>query len=284
MSDEPKTLGLVAGGGGFPLLVLQGARQQGLRVAAVAFKGHSNMDVLRQADAGVALKIGQLSQLLDFLKQQGASQVTMAGTIDKAKAISRGWAMFTDPRARRILWGMTGRGDDVLLKAVTREFEVEGMAVIPPHGFVPQLATPKGVLTKRRPDAREWRDLRFGWKTAKAVGGLDIGQCVVVREGIVAAVEALEGTDKTVRRGCELGGPGCVVVKVLKPSQEERADMPSAGPGTIRTMAKGKATCLGLEAGKSLFFEAEKALAEADKAGICVVGMSEALLSDEGSA
>jgi hypothetical protein len=276
MVETPGVLGLVAGGGRFPMLVLEGARRRGLRVVAAAFKGHSNLEVLKHADEAATLKIGQLSRIIDFFKDHGVDTVTMAGTINKAKAVSQGWSLFTDPRARRLLLRMSGRGDDVLLKAVTSEFDAEGMAVVPPHGFVPELLTPRGVLTSREPDEREWRDLRFGWRAAKTVGALDVGQCVVLREGVVAAVEALEGTDRAVARGCKLGGAGCVVVKVLKPSQEERADLPSAGPGTIKAMAKGKAACLGLEAGRSLFFDAGEAVAAADQAGICVVGLDEA--------
>ncbi len=173
----------------------------------------------------------------------------MAGTISKPKAMD----IRPDFRAAKLLFKLATKGDDVILRTLTREFESEGMEVVGPHVYAPQLLTPEGILTKRKPSEVEKKDLAFGWKIARELGRLDIGQCVVVREGVVAAVEAIEGTDAAVRRGCELGGKGCCIVKVFKPGQEGRVDMPSIGFKTVQGMKELGATCLGVEAGKSFF-------------------------------
>jgi DUF1009 family protein len=146
--------------------------------------------------------------------------------------------------------------------------------VVPAHSYLPELLTPEGVMTRREPDEREWEDLRYGWKIAKELGRMDIGQCVVIREGIVSAVEALEGTDPTIARGCSLGGAGCVVIKVFKPGQQEQIDLPSLGLDTVKAMAEGKATCMGVEASRSLFFDRDEAIALADRSGIAIVGLT----------
>lgn len=267
-----KVVGLIAGGRQFPVLVAQGVKAHGHRLVVAGFTGHTNPDVYPIADAHRELKLGQLVKLLDFLKENKVEQVVMAGTINKPGVMD---IRHFDSRAVKLLFSLPGKGDDAILRAVSSLLESEGMELLPPQTFALGLTTPPGVLTSRRPDEREWADLRRGAALARQLGALDIGQCVVLREGIVAAVEALEGTDAAIRRGCELGGPGCVVVKVLKPGQEERVDLPSVGPDTVRMLAKGQGTCLGVEAGKSLFFDLEAAVAAADRAGIAVVGLAD---------
>lgn len=271
MTRSPEVIGLIAGGRQFPLLVARGVKAAGNTLVAAAFSGHSNLDVAAEADVFRELKLGQLGKLIDFFKQNGVTRVVMAGTIDKPKAMD---LRHLDMRALKLVFRRKGKGDDALLRLLSREFEAEGMPVVPAHLYMPSLLTPEGVLSRRAPDERELSDIRFAVRVARTLGRLDIGQCVVVREGIVAAVEALEGTDATIERGCALGGPGCVVVKIFKPGQEERVDLPSIGPDTVRAMARGQAVCLAVEAGKSLFFDREEALAEADKAGIAVYGFS----------
>jgi DUF1009 family protein len=271
MTRSPEVVGLIAGGRQFPLLVARGVKAAGHTLVAAAFSGHSNLDVAAEADVFRELKLGQLGKLIDFFKQNGVTRVVMAGTIDKPKAMD---LRHLDMRALKLVFKRRDKGDDALLRMLTREFEAEGMPVAPAHVYMPSLLTPEGVLSRRAPDGREMADIRMAVAAARTLGRLDIGQCVVLREGIVAAVEALEGTDAAIERGCSLGGPGCVVVKVFKPGQEERMDLPSVGPDTVRTMARGQASCLAVEAGKSLFFDRDEALAEADKAGIAVYGFT----------
>ncbi|MEF2146212.1 MAG: UDP-2,3-diacylglucosamine diphosphatase LpxI [Desulfovibrionaceae bacterium] len=275
MSEEQRVIGLIAGGRQFPVLVAQGVKKAGHRLVVACFEGHSNMAAAAHADVSAVLKLGKLGKLLEFFKKNGVQHVIMAGTIDKPKIMD---VRHFDMRALKLIFKNKSKGDSTILGALTAELESEGMRVVPAHIHVPDLLTPEGVLTKRSPTEQEWEDLRYAWKVAKELGRLDIGQCLVVREGIVAAVEALEGTDEAIRRGCKYGGENCVVVKVFKPGQEDRVDLPSAGTDTIRTMAEGKGSCLGIEAGRSLLFDREETLAVAEKAGICVVGLTPELL------
>lgn len=270
-TTDRKTIGLIAGGRQFPVLVARGVRDAGHRLVVAGFSGHTNPDVYPLAHAKSETKLGQLQKLLDFFTAEGVEQVMMAGSINKPGVLD--WRHF-DRKAVSILLSLKGKGDDAVLRAFTRLMEEAGMQVIPPQTYAPGLATPPGVLTRRAPDEREQADLKRGLELASELGRLDIGQCLVLREGIVAAVEALEGTDEAIRRGCQLGGPGCVVVKVCKPGQEERVDLPSVGLDTIRRMVEGGATCLGVQAGKSLFFDMEAAIELADRKGVAVVGLA----------
>ncbi|MBI9110552.1 LpxI family protein [Maridesulfovibrio ferrireducens] len=270
MNNASETIGLIAGGGQFPLLVAKGAAAQGNRVVAVSFKGHSNDEVHRIVDVWKELKLGQFSKLINFFLENGVTKVVMAGTINKPKAFD----IRPDFRAAKLLFKLATKGDDVLLRAITDEFESEGFQVVGPHVYAPQLLTPAGLLTKRKPSDMEKKDLVVGWKIARELGRMDIGQCVVVREGVITAVEAIEGTDAAVKRGCSLGGKGCSIVKVFKPGQEDRVDMPSIGFKTVQGMKELGATCLGVEAGKSLFFDLDKSIEFADNNGICIVGLT----------
>ena len=271
MTESVSTIGLIAGGKQFPVLVARGVKARGHRLVVAGFTGHTNMDVAPLADVFKELKLGKLNQLIGFLKSENVDKVIMAGTIEKPKVMD---IRHLDMRAIKLVLGRKDKGDSALLGIIAREFEKEGMPVVPAHEYMPDLLSPEGVMTRREPDEREWSDLKFGWRIAKELGRMDVGQCVVVREGIVAAVEALEGTDETLRRGSRYGRPGCVVVKVFKPGQQKEVDLPSLGLDTLRLMAEGKATCLGVEAGKSLFFDREAAVEFADKAGIAVVGLT----------
>jgi len=271
MTESKTTIGLIAGGRQFPILVAEGVKARGNRLVVAGFTGHTNMDVAALADVWKELKLGKLGKLIEYFKANGVDRVIMAGTINKPKVMD---VRHLDMRALKLVFRKKDKGDSAILGTLAREFEKEGMPVVPAHEYLPELLTPEGVLTRREPDDREWEDLRFSWKIAKELGRMDVGQCLVVREGIVAAVEALEGTDDTIRRGCRLGGDRCVVVKVFKPGQQEQVDLPSFGLDTIKAMAEGKASCLGIEAGKSLFFDRDTTLAFADKVGISIVGLS----------
>lgn len=270
------TIGLIAGGKQFPVLVAQGVKAKGHKLVVAGFTGHTNMDVAEFADEWKELKLGKLNKLISYFKSNNVDRIIMAGTINKPKVMD---IRHLDMRAIKLIMGKKNRGDSALLSIISNEFEKEGMTIVPAHEFLPDLLTPQGLLTRREPDEREWSDLRMGWKIAKELGRMDVGQCIVLREGIVAAVEALEGTDETIRRGCKYGNDGCVVVKVFKPGQQKEVDLPSFGLDTLRIMAEGKASCIGVEAGKSLFFDREAALEFADKNGIAIVGIDSESLS-----
>lgn len=268
MSTE--TIGIIAGGGQFPFLVAQGAHEAGLRVAAVAFSGHTDMTLAEKVDAFKELHIGQLAKLIAFFKEQGVTRLVLAGAINKPKALQ----VRPDFRAVKLLFKLRSKGDDAILSTVAAELEAEGLTVVSALTLVPGIGTPQGVLTRTQPTADQWSDLRYGWPKAKAIGSMDIGQSLIVKSNMVVAVEGPEGTDAALRRAGSLAGEGCVLVKVYKPGQDDRIDLPAAGLTTVHTMREIGATCLGIEAGKSLFFDIEEAVQLADTHGICIVGLT----------
>ncbi len=272
---SPETVGLIAGGGQFPFLIADEAGAAGLRVVAVGFSGHTDVSLAGRVDAWSELHLGQLSKLFRFFKDQGVSRVVFAGAVSKPKAMD----VRPDFKAVKLLFKLKTKGDDALLRAVADELESEGMRVVSPLELVPGIATPAGVLTSRRPRKHEWEDLEYAWPRARAMGRMDIGQSLIVKSGMVVAVEGLEGTDEALLRAGRLAGPGCVAVKVLKPGQDERIDLPAAGETTIETMIQAKAACLGIEAGHSVFFNMRESLSRADAAGISVVGLSDQVLA-----
>lgn len=263
------SIGIIAGSGQFPLLVAQGAKRRGMRVVVCGFHGITDTALTAEADVFLMLKLGQLGALIDFFKSNRVERVCMAGAVNKPKALD----LRPDMRAAKLLFKLARKGDSALLQAVADELQSEGLRVVRPEELAPDLRSPEGVLGKLSPSPELWRDIRFGWRIAKAVGSLDIGQCVVVRSGIVIAVEGIEGTDATLVRGGELGGPGCTAVKVVKPKQDERIDLPSVGAGTLALLAKYRYACLSFEAGKTLFFDQQAALTTARTHDIAVVGV-----------
>ncbi len=262
-------VGLVAGGGKYPFLFAQAVKARKLPLVIFAIKGENRDDLRPFADRYHEIPIARLGKLLKLIKEEGIREIAFAGHIRKNVALRK-----ARPDLKTLLlWQkLRTRNDDEILRAVAREIEKTGARVISPTEYLPQLLTPAGVLTRRKPSSRQWDDIIYGFSVAKALGELDIGQCVVVKDKMVVAVEALEGTDATIRRAGEMV-KDTVVVKVFKPRQDPRFDLPSAGLQTILTMKEAGAKVLALEAGKSLFFEKEKALSLAEEAGIVVVGV-----------
>ncbi len=269
MTSSPRTLALIAGSGDLPRLVTAGARMQGWRIVGVGFVGETDPGLAEDLEAWEWLHLGQLGKLIAFCKKQGVQEVVMAGKVHKTRAVN----LRPDWRAAKLLWKIKNTHDDVILRAVAAELESEGMAVASALDFLPHLRTPEGVLTRRGPSPEEQADLDVGWPLAKALGAMDIGQCLVLRKKTVVAAEAVEGTDATIARAGELAGPGCVVIKVFKPIQDMRLDLPTIGPQTIQAMIQAQASCLGLEAGRSLFLDLPESVTLADQAGISIIGM-----------
>ena len=266
---DPSPLGIIAGAGQFPAQVARGARETGRRVIIAGFTGHTDPALAAEADHFTLLHLGQLTKLLDFFHCHGVTELCLAGAISKPKALD----FRPDMRAVKLLFTLRGKGDDALFKAVTAELAREGFTVLRASAFVPGLAAPEGVLTRRAPTDEEMDDIRFGWPIARTMGSLDIGQLIVVKSGIVVAVEAMEGTDATLERGGQLGGAGCTAVKIFKPGQDERIDQPAIGPKTIAVMAKHTYACLAFEAGNTLLFDRDETVRLADGAGIAMIGL-----------
>jgi DUF1009 family protein len=264
------SIGIMAGSGQFPFLVARGARADGLRVVICGFHGNADPALAAEADVFSMVHLGQLGKLIDFFKRNGVSRACMAGAISKPRALE----LKPDFRVAKLIFKLAGnKGDDAILRAVAEELQSEGISIVPPDALVPALRSPTGILGRVQPDKDTWNDARYGYGIAKTVGALDIGQCVVVRSGMVIAVEGIEGTDATLVRGGELGGPGCTLVKVVKPDQDRRLDLPSIGAGTIELLAQYKMACLAFDADGTLFFDRDAALAVADQSGIAVVGV-----------
>jgi hypothetical protein len=269
---DSNSIGIIAGGGQFPLLFIEAAQKAGRRVVVVAHKGETDEEVSKAADVVCWVKLGQLGKVISFFKKEGVGETVFLGTITKTK-------IFRDvlPDLKGIsLWNKIDRKqDDAILRAIADALESEGIKVLESTLYLRHLLFPAGVITNKRPNKQQRRDIEFGWQNARAIGQLDIGQCVVIRNCTVLAVEAIEGTDATILRGGALAKEDAVVVKVKKPGQDFRFDLPATGLTTIRSLQKVKGAVLAVEAGQSLLFDRELMVEEANKAGIVVVGVSE---------
>ncbi len=264
-------LGILAGGGQFPLIVAQNAAKAGLCPVAVGFYGHTDENLPKELEklggSCLLLHLGQLTKMLAFFKKHHVQAACMAGTINKPRALD----FRPDLRAARVVFSLKKKGDDSLLRAIVGELEKEGIQVVSAAKYAPVLHILPGLLTpKCPPNQKVQEDIAYAWPVARQIGAMDIGQCLVVREGMVMAVEALEGTDETLARGARLGGKGCVAIKMLKPGQEERVDLPSIGLKTVQNLVEGQYAALAVEAG-ALFFDKEQAIALAEKHGISIV-------------
>ncbi|MDQ7032585.1 MAG: UDP-2,3-diacylglucosamine diphosphatase LpxI [Desulfonauticus sp.] len=264
-----RRLGLIAGGGQFPFLIATNAQKQNYQVICVGFKGHTEPELSSCVDKFLWVKLGQLGKVINFFKKHQVKEVIFAGPINKPKALS----LRPDFRAAKLLFKLKSLNDAALFKALISEFESENLNVIGIEKFVPHLIAPKGVLSFRKPTANELASFEFGWPILKKIGKLDIGQCLVVKEKIVIAVEAIEGTNATIQRAGDLAGPGCIVLKAFKPGQDRRIDMPALGLETIHTMIKIKASALFFEAKNCLFFDLDQSLQKANEHNIAIVGV-----------
>ncbi len=291
-------LGLIAGNGRFPFLLLDAARAHGREVVVAAIKeeAEAEMDARAKADAGVRvywLSLGELSRLIETFRREGVTQAVMAGQVKHKQIFS---SIRPDWRLAKLLLNLRTRNTDMLLGAVAKVLADEGIELIPSTAYLePLLATP-GVLTARAPSEAEQRDIEYGREVARALAGFDLGQTVVIAARACVAIEAMEGTDATIERAGQImrsmgdpmstlhtgepGSPGAptlerdlTVVKVAKPKQDMRFDVPVIGVRTIETMRSAGATCLALEAHRTLIFDRDAVRAEADAAEIAVVAL-----------
>ncbi len=272
MAARPENIGIIAGGGHFPLLFAKAAREAGRRVVVIAFRGETDEEVTAGADAVCWIKLGQLGKIVQFFEKERVGETVFLGTITKTRIFRD---VIPDMKALSLWNKIDRKQDDAILRAVAGHLEQEGIRVVESTRYLQHLLFPCGVLSKRKPNKSHWQDIKLGWKAAKAIGKIDIGQCVVVRDSTVVAVEAIDGTDATIIRGGELAKEKAVVVKVCKPGQDFRFDLPATGPKTIRSMRRVNASVLAVEAGRSLIFEQEEMIRAANEAGIVVVGVRE---------
>jgi DUF1009 family protein/predicted dehydrogenase len=267
-------IGLIAGSGQFPLLFAHAARQAGVNVVAVGFEGETDPALAKLVAEIHWQRLGQLNRLIKTFKTAGVTQAAMAGAINKTRLYAR---VRPDWRAFKFMHRLRNKKDDSLLRAFADELEAEGIRIEPSTLFLPSLLAPSGVLTRRKPNHREQLDIEFGWQLAKEFGALDIGQCLLVKDQAVLAVEGIDGTDATILRGGRLCGQGAVVIKVSKPIQDLRFDVPAVGLNTILTMKRVKARVLVVEAGRTLMFDRDRMIDTANDSGISIVVRSQAL-------
>ncbi len=268
--DEP--LGLIAGNGKFPLLLASCYKKRaGARVEAVGFRGDTSPELADLVDNLIWVGVGQLGKVIKFFKNAGVSRAVMAGQIRPTRMFEK---LKFDLRGLKVLSQLDNRKADSIFSSVAEEMRKDGITLLDSTCFLRDFLAKEGVLTDRQPSERELEDARFGARIAREIGRLDVGQTVVVKDKAIVAVEALEGTDETIRRGRKLAGEGTVVVKMSKPSQDMRFDVPVIGIETIRTMREAKAALLAVEAHKTLVMDDKQVKQLADESGICVIGLS----------
>jgi DUF1009 family protein len=267
------TLGLIAGNGRFPFLVLDAARSLGHSLTIVAIKEEADPGLEEVAQkTGAALQwvsLGQLGTCIDILKSAGVSQAIMAGQVKHAKIFS---GIVPDLTLLSVLMKLKARTTDALIAAVADVLRQRGIELLDSTAFLKPLLAVSGTMTARAPSEAEWADLRFGYRIADQIAGLDVGQTIVVKALAVVAVEAMEGTDEVIVRAGRLAGSGTRVIKVAKPNQDMRFDVPVIGPPTVRAMQGVGATTLSVDADKTLMFERGELLELANHAGITIVG------------
>lgn len=263
-------LGLIAGNGRFPIIFADNARRLGYRVCAVAHVGETDPGLAEHVDRIHWVKIGQINKLVQAFKGDGITHAVMLGGIKKTHVFT---TVRPDLRTLALAARLAIWRDDDILREFAAELEREGIRIRESTFGLDGVLVEEGVLSKRKPSQKEWDDIRYGWELAQEIGRLDIGQCVVVKDRVIVAVEAVEGTDGAIRRGGELAESGAVVIKRCKPQQDLRFDLPAIGPRTIDTMAAVKAKVLVVEAGRSVVLDRDEMLTKANRAGIAVVGI-----------
>lgn len=263
-------IGLIAGSGQFPKLFCERAKEHGYKVFAVAYINEADPDLSTYVEDIKWLHLGQINRLIQFFKNHGIQDTVMMGAIRKTNLFKD---VKPDMKALSLIAGMRHTHDDGILRGFADCLEKDGIQVKPSTFLLPDLLAEEGCWTKRKPTSSEKEDIRLGWRLAKEIGRLDIGQCIVVGGGSVLAVEAIDGTDATIRRGGELGHGTAVVIKIYKPIQDERFDVPAVGAQTIATMKESHVRLLVVEAGKAIVFDKHQMVAMADEAGICILAM-----------
>lgn len=268
-----RTLGLIAGSGHFPLCVARSARARGLRVAAVAFRDFADPAIADLVDELRWLYVGELSALIEALRGAGVRDAIIAGQVPKQNLYSDTPSVRFDERAQDLLERLRDRRDHSILGALADLLASEGIDLRPQDELIPDLMAPRGHVAGPSPTPDGRADLDFGWPLAKRVAALQIGQTVVVKGRAVMAVEAIEGTDRAVRRGGTLGGPGTSVIKVARADQDPRFDLPTVGPSTLRAMIEVRAGLLAVEAGRSVLLDRDEMAQLANRHGIALLGV-----------
>ena len=271
MNEAPSTaLGLIAGQGELPLAAARSARARGRRIVAIGFGGLTDPGLTALAEVAW-LDPGQVSEALGRFRAAGVREAVMLGKVPKAGLLGAAAGVEPDARARELLLGLRDRGDDAILAAVADLLSDHGIVLLKQMAVLPALVAGEGVLGSLLPTAEQRADVAYGFGVAKAIAALDVGQTVVVKRGAVLAVEAIDGTDATIRRAGAIARDACIV-KVAKPGQDPRFDVPAIGPDTLAAARDAGAGLLAFEAGRTLVIARERLVAEADADGMVLLG------------
>lgn len=274
---SPGTLGLIAGGGRFPVLVAESAKRQGYRLVCIGHRQFTSPEIARLADEYTNLGLGRLGAAIRFFKRHGATEVSWAGWIRKERLFLpwRWLSILPDWRMARLWYfQLKDRQDATLLSALAGEFSRDGIEVVHSVRHAPDLLAEEGVLTRRAPTRAELDDVRYGWTVARRLANLDVGQSAVVRSGSTLAVEGIEGTDRNIRRAGELAlGGGLVVVKLAKDDHDMRFDVPTIGPDTVDVIVRAGGSVLAIEAQRTLILDREEVVERANRSGLAVISI-----------
>ena len=262
--------GLIAGNGRFPFMVLQGARQSGAQIVVAAIREETDPEIEKFADKVKWVGIGQLGRMIRYFKDECVEKAIMAGQVKHVQIFSRA---VPDARMLKVLLKLPRRNTDALIGAIATELQTEGIELLDSTYFLQDSLPKAGVLTRREPDKHEREDIEYGLEIARGIAHLDLGQTIVVRSKACVAIEAMEGTDETVRRAGRLVKRGLTVVKLAKPNQDMRFDVPVVGVPTLDAMVDAGATCLCLTAGKTLMFDRNEMIRVANEKKIAIVAV-----------
>jgi UDP-2,3-diacylglucosamine hydrolase len=264
-------IGIIAGNRKFPIVFSQAAKSRGLSVIAVAIKGDTSRQLKKSVDKIYWLGLAEFSRMFEIFKKEGVTRIIMAGQISPRRLFSK--EINRDPQLREMLSQAKDKRADTIFGAIAAKLKEHGLELIDSTTFIGDFLPAKGTLTKKEPDSEIIKDIHFGLEIARHIGSLDIGQTVAVKHRAIVAVEALEGTDNLIRRAGRIARGGITVVKVSKPKQDMRFDIPVVGLNTVKNLVKAGASCLAIEAGKTLFIDQKHAVRLADRKGISIVAL-----------
>ena len=264
------TIGIIAGNGRFPFLVAEEIRKKGERAVVFALKEETDPSIEKVADKTVWISLGQLQKLIDEMHSEGATTAIMAGQVKHAQLFA---GLKLDWRAIKLLGRLINKKTDTILGAVADELARENILLLPSHRYLTHLLAGEGVIAGKKLSKDEHNDLDFGFRIAKQIAGLDIGQTVAVKDRAVLAVESIEGTNECIKRAAHYAGPGIIVVKVSKPAQDWRFDIPVIGTATIDMLSEVRARAMAVEAGATLMFDRDTVIEKATSSGITIIGV-----------
>jgi len=273
-------LGLVAGGGRFPLLVARNARAQGVEVVVAALRDNASREIEAHASIVKWVSVTQFGRIIKFLRSERVTEAILAGSVRKTLMYSPAKLLLHPPDARALkIWyqHLKDHKDATIITMFIRELAQEGIEVVSSIKYLPDCLAAEGLLSKRTPDEREMADIEFGRRIAAILADLDVGQSIIVKEKVVVAVEAIEGTDETIRRGGKLAGKGAVLVKFGRTNQDLRFDIPTVGADTVAVCRESGVSAIAVEAGRTIVLDGDEMAAAADKARIAILGIAREL-------